>query len=467
MILYSGGDWFQVIFTYGGTVWPQIKVRFLLVLLYSAVAYAVSDWQGTGKGNTGTVGRAILFGTMSFLLIFRANQAYVRYWEGRTMVTDFFSDLREIIMVSLIYIRGGACTSAFLFHGGPGIPPKWALPQDHFDHMAREMRVDIVRLAIALAVAYKLHTRIAHDGYCFGRISRQVKWYADFDRFRLRLLLSEEEFGIVDGLTGIDEPDAVGPSDILDHLCRQFDIGDEGGPQDPPSDWPEEFTVNQACNVRLPIAVIYMLREVLFRNMNDPLNKQPWGIKERFLAGLEGLLLAMQHSFEMTHQIITTPVPLPYANLCKTLLVIFLLSLPFFVESSLGWLPNIIIPSLISFSLLGIDVIATELENPFGDDANDLELLENINQLEREAMEMMRLAGDEEGCKHFCWRELPEFVKSCSCRAVRRQLAVREFAAAVPGRELGLVDGYKRSCTPHHGLGVQSGRSMEPLEISG
>eukprot|EP00413_Alexandrium_margalefii_P027370 CAMPEP_0204554670 /NCGR_PEP_ID=MMETSP0661-20131031/28279_1 /ASSEMBLY_ACC=CAM_ASM_000606 /TAXON_ID=109239 /ORGANISM="Alexandrium margalefi, Strain AMGDE01CS-322" /LENGTH=36 /DNA_ID= /DNA_START= /DNA_END= /DNA_ORIENTATION= len=35
-------------------------------------------------------------------------------------------------------------------------------------------------------------------------------------------------------------------------------------------------------------------------------------------------------------------------------------------------------------ALLGIDAIATELENPFGDDDNDLELLESINVLERE-----------------------------------------------------------------------------------
>mmetsp|Transcript_59426 Transcript_59426/g.173904 ORF Transcript_59426/g.173904 Transcript_59426/m.173904 type:complete len:470 (+) Transcript_59426:197-1606(+) len=469
MILYARENWFEVIFTYVGTVWPQIRVKFWLATLYSTIAYVLCE----EKGNIGSEGRTILFGTMSFLLIFRANQAYSRYWVGRTMVTGFFSDLREIIMISLIYIKGGVCTSTFLFHGGPGIPPKWMIPEDAFDKMAREMRVDIVRLSIALAVAYKLHTRVAHDGYCFGHITKEVKWCVDFDRFRLRLLLSGEEFGIVDGLLGVAEPEAVSPEELLDHLCEQFRIGhDEGGSREPPDSWPAEFEVNHGCAVRLPVAIIYLLREVLFRSMNGPLNNQPWGIKERFLVGLETLLLAMQHSFEMTHQIITTPVPLPYANLCKTLLLIFLLSLPFFVDYKLGWFANTVIPALISLALLGIDAIATELENPFGDDDNDLELLESINVLEREAMEMMRLAGDVEGCGRFCWRELPDFVKARSCRAVRRQLAVRELAAAVPGKDLGPGAGGGRrpgSKKPSgrrqaHG---QSPSGVMPLEISG
>mmetsp|Transcript_34223 Transcript_34223/g.107382 ORF Transcript_34223/g.107382 Transcript_34223/m.107382 type:complete len:467 (+) Transcript_34223:123-1523(+) len=466
MILYSGNNWFEVIFTYVGTVWPQIKVRFFLTAAYSVMAYIFCSVEG----NVGSEGRTILFGTMSFLLIFRANQAYSRYWQGRNMVTDFFSDLRELIMVSLIYIRGGVCTSTFLFHGGPGIPPKWVIPEDAFDKMAREMRVDVVRLSVALAVAYKLHTRVAWDGYCFGRISREVKWYVDFDRFRLRLLLSEEEFELVDGRLGIDDPIEKDVPDMLQHLCQQFGIGSVEGRDDPPADWPAEFKVNHGCAVRLPIVIIFILREVLFRNMNDPSNKQPWGIKERFLAGLEVLLLAMQHKFEMTHQIITTPVPLPYANLCKSLLLLFLLSLPFFTDSSLGWFANTIIPMLISLAVLGIDAIATELENPFGDDDNDLELMENINVLEREAMEMMRLAGDEEGCERFCWRELPDFIKACSCRAVRRQLAVREFSSVAPGGHPG-PGGQRRICSMdtnsgfHAGVGPHS--PLLQLEISG
>mmetsp|Transcript_19487 Transcript_19487/g.61122 ORF Transcript_19487/g.61122 Transcript_19487/m.61122 type:complete len:433 (+) Transcript_19487:66-1364(+) len=425
MILYDNGDWFEVIFTYVGTVWPQIRTRFIVVTAYAVVAYA---FQAIYRLNFGTEGKTILMGTMSFLLIFRANQAYARYWQGRSIVSELFSDIREFIMLTLIYTRGGINTATFLFHGGPGIPPKSRFIEDGFDQKAHEMRVDVVRLCVALGVAFKLHTRIAHDGYCFGSISRQAKWYCDFDRLRLRQLLTEEEFKVIDGCVGIHSDHQPGAGDPLEHLFEQFGLESEEGPQGPPPDWPEEFEVETACRVRQPVAIIFLLRVVLCRNMNDASNSQPWGVKDRFVGGLASILTTMQYSFELANQIVTTPLPLPYANICKTLLGLFLLSLPFFVDYELGWFANTVIPAITCLALLGIDAIATELENPFGDDDNDLDILEQIHCLESEAMEMLRLSGDEQGRARFLWQSLPDFVKACSCRTLRKQLVLRESA---------------------------------------
>ena len=44
-----------------------------------------------------------------------------------------------------------------------------------------------------------------------------------------------------------------------------------------------------------------------------------------------------------------------------------------------------VVPTLVAFALLGVDAISSELENPFGDDANDLDVLEMIHGLESEA----------------------------------------------------------------------------------
>merc|ERR1712224_488469 len=79
---------------------------------------------------------------------------------------------------------------------------------------------------------------------------------------------------------------------------------------------------------------------------------------------------------------------------------------------------------------LGIDAIGTELENPFGDDDNDLDIDELIHTVECEAMEMLALTGDDRGCNCFCWRRLPQFIEDASCRPLRRQLAVKVFAIA-------------------------------------
>lgn len=72
-------------------------------------------------------------------------------------------------------------------------------------------------------------------------------------------------------------------------------------------------------------------------------------------------------------RIVSTPIPLAYAIYLKRLLLIYCISLPFQVVSSLHWWTSPI-AAILSFVLLGIEEIGTEIENPFGEDDNDLPL---------------------------------------------------------------------------------------------
>mmetsp|Transcript_145933 Transcript_145933/g.467823 ORF Transcript_145933/g.467823 Transcript_145933/m.467823 type:complete len:453 (-) Transcript_145933:178-1536(-) len=421
MILYDSSDWLGLVFICHGTVWPHIQMKFIMVCLYTCAAWFVADIY---EINAGTEGRTILVSTMSFLLIFRANQAYARYWHGRTMVAEFFSCCREFIMLSMGYIRGGVRTSVFTFSGSEGRANHF--PLDKFDERAMELRVDIMRLTLASAIALRMHTHIAWDGYCFGSVDRDTKWTIDWERYRLRQLLTAEEFRLVDACVGlVDEHGEPGGSrvDPLKRFILQF-RGNYGLDAEPPDDWPAEFEVDMNSHPRPVLALCQLTRQLIFLHMNGPENTQPWGIKERFVTELVVLLARMEHAYESVNQIISSPLPLPYANLCKLLLVTFLLSMPFFVDYRLGWFANTFIPAVVSLALLGIDAIATELENPFGVDANDLDLLERIHQLECEAVELLRLSGLAETTDFFCWRAVPEWVSVRSCRYLRYYLAV-------------------------------------------
>lgn len=423
MILYGHGTWLEVVFTYTGTVWPNIKNKWIAFTLYGMVAYLVALKLET---NFGSEGRTILFSTMSFLLIFRANAAYARYWLGRCMVSDYISEVREFMMLSIIYVRGGLQSSTYLFHGGPGIAPEHQYLRDQFDEKAQDYRVDVIRLSVALCVAFKLHTGMALEGYCFGAISKDTKWYLDWDRLRLMQLLTEHEFMLINRCIGLEEDEMVSAQEIRKRLCRQFRFAKNLSA--PPDAWPDEFEVNYSQLTRTPCALAYLLREVLFRNMNDGENSQPWGIKDRFVGALAALLGHLLRSCETANLVCTTPVPLPYANLVKTLLSFFLLSLPFYVDYELGWFANTAIPSFITLALLGVDSIATELENPFGNDENDLDLLEQVHILECEAMELLRQSGDHEACNLFGWQHVPPFIAERCCRVLKYQLVVKELA---------------------------------------
>ncbi|KAJ3071077.1 hypothetical protein HDU98_005861 [Podochytrium sp. JEL0797] len=103
-----------------------------------------------------------------------------------------------------------------------------------------------------------------------------------------------------------------------------------------------------------------------------------------------GMLECVTH-FE---RIRNTPIPLAYAIHLKHILVLFLLAIPFQVPQILGWL-TIPVMLISSFTLLGIESISNEIEQPFGYDINDLKLNEFCNELRLELNLLTQSASEE------------------------------------------------------------------------
>ncbi len=97
------------------------------------------------------------------------------------------------------------------------------------------------------------------------------------------------------------------------------------------------------------------------------------GLNIHQLVAMQDLLNKMVNDLGSCERILKTPIPLAYAIYLKQLLLIYCLLLPFQLVSTLGWWTGAIV-GLISFTLLGIEEIGIEIENPFGYDANDLPL---------------------------------------------------------------------------------------------
>lgn len=325
-------------------------------------------------------------------------------------------------MMSMIHVAGGQGTAGrnaphHLYH----VESKAALAnEDENDAKAKDFRVDIIRLTLALAVMLHTYTRIGFDGYCMGSIDGSTKWLVDWDRLRLRQLLTDEEFRLADECLGFEG----GTDNSAEALAAQFRKAPRSGP---PRGWPDEFEVSLQPKARAHLSVMYRLREVLLRATRDPVEVQ-WGIKDRFIPTLSSMLSVAQDQFEMISQIITTPLPLPYASLCKTLLMIWMAMFPMVVNYQIGIFGGLATPILIVFALLGIDAVCTELENPFGEDANDLDLIRGISELEAEAAEFLELCGDHRARAQFVWRRVPDCVASVSAFQRRPQLALASQA---------------------------------------
>lgn len=91
------------------------------------------------------------------------------------------------------------------------------------------------------------------------------------------------------------------------------------------------------------------------------------------LTAMQQLLNQMVEALSGCERILKTPIPLAYAIHLKQLLLIYCLTLPFQFVSELTWWTGFVV-ALISFTLFGIEEIGIEIENPFGNDPNDLPL---------------------------------------------------------------------------------------------
>jgi ion channel-forming bestrophin family protein len=83
-----------------------------------------------------------------------------------------------------------------------------------------------------------------------------------------------------------------------------------------------------------------------------------------------------------------TPIPYNYSMYIKQFIFIYLITLPFAFVTTSGYI-TIPIVTLVTFVLLSVELIAEEIEDPFGRDINDLptdELAEKITGNVREIL---------------------------------------------------------------------------------
>ena len=100
------------------------------------------------------------------------------------------------------------------------------------------------------------------------------------------------------------------------------------------------------------------------------LKKQPSVDPNDFIS-LNAEVSSLVNCYGGMERIRHTPIPFAYAHHLRLFITIYFVALPFGLYASLNWLA---IPAIgfISLVLIGINEIGIEIEDPFGDDPNDL-----------------------------------------------------------------------------------------------
>jgi len=140
-------------------------------------------------------------------------------------------------------------------------------------------------------------------------------------------------------------------------------------------------SVNQELQDLLPSSKYFQLKTM----NNPPLEVAFWigdYLQQQYnrnclhihqLIAMQELLNLMVDCLGGCERILKTPIPLAYNIHLKQLLLLYCLTLPFQLIDDLGWWTGLM-TGLVSFTLFGIEEIGVEIENPFGEDANDLPL---------------------------------------------------------------------------------------------
>lgn len=102
---------------------------------------------------------------------------------------------------------------------------------------------------------------------------------------------------------------------------------------------------------------------------------------------LDTNLTSLNDSLGGAERILRTPIPFAYAQHIKIFVVLFCFSAPFVLAEVMGWATPAAC-GLLALALFGIDEIGVEIEDPFGDDPNDLPLDAIGAGIEKAAVEL-------------------------------------------------------------------------------
>lgn len=124
----------------------------------------------------------------------------------------------------------------------------------------------------------------------------------------------------------------------------------------------------QAPIGNLPLEILCYLGAYTDEIVNEGRLPTP-ALQNLVFNGLTGLNDVMVH----TERVLTTPLPVAYSIAISQITILYVFLLPFQLLAKLGWLT---IPATLAaaYIILGLLFIGREIENPFGDDVNDLPL---------------------------------------------------------------------------------------------
>jgi len=415
MIRYRHGrSWLRLVLYYWGGVNRHIFKPTGYYLAFVGLLWAVQvEYQVYTKLNKHSLNSFGAF--VVFLLVFRVNQAMARFNEGSQLSTELFSELESLIFTFCTCMRGANSDQAMVLKGSSG-----SVPKDTFgEEMATVAKLNCVRLVVAFGIAFIMHCRLEEGASNFaGQLTENSVEHLVFLHCRLQSLLYMEELEVVNNaLCVLCERCDSGRSRFYADVRRHRLTRQEADEYGHPTLEPIFGSVDGNCAIKerllganrgsptagspaagstaggSPAAKskreeghsVTALPHVLMIMISDliqlPLEKD-WGYPQRALNILDQKCTSVMRHVGLLNCLIGIGVPLAYFQHCRVLLLIYAFLSPFSVDPDSGFMNNMVLPFVIFWAVMGLEVLAEMLENPLGDDDTDLDLMRYVHNLE-------------------------------------------------------------------------------------
>jgi ion channel-forming bestrophin family protein len=128
------------------------------------------------------------------------------------------------------------------------------------------------------------------------------------------------------------------------------------------------------------------LMRALFAQVHDDVRRE--ALPREAIVALTPLLTTFDDVCGGCERIRNTPIPFSYSSYIKQFVVLYALVMPFGLAREFGY--GTVIASMFTFfATMGLELLATEIEEPFGTDRNDLPLDDLADRIARDARALL------------------------------------------------------------------------------
>ncbi|CAK5279605.1 unnamed protein product [Mycena citricolor] len=389
-------SWLPDVFRLKGSIISRIFGPVLTVTLF-ATGIAYASHHGYVLFATNSI-VPLLSVVVGLILVFRNGTSYDRWWEGRKCFASITSNVRSL--TRLVWINVALPPT----DDQPGSAKGKTPTTEVTSHQLHRRKTEVLQLCAAFAFATKHYLR-GEDGLHWNDyhgVLPAAFIRADEVGFNTQHTTASSSYAAT---LNHSAPSSNGGS--TDHIATRPDATkrvrpkrskQQVGPRTPLLSGTQrtvEFhPYADEASMPLPLVIAHEITRKLFQFR-----------REGFLetvgpAGTNAMTAIVQNMVEQLtsmERVANTPIPVSYGIHLKQCVTLYLFALPLTLVKELGW-AMVPLVTVVAFTFMGIEGIADELEQPYGDDTGDLPLDRYCKDLKEEVDYMIeRLPEGGEG----------------------------------------------------------------------